>query len=198
MRRRSFRTSRSARQLSRTFWIRNTGVFSLATAALPQNAFLFDPLQMNPSAPDLRADIDRSFTVLAQKFNFSAIMDTSISTGTSESIVAYFGIFQAGRTIANVSPSYSTAQDARTDWMANWMDTYFQANAGAPKRTVGQMTLGQANFRDAAQISIKSKRRLSGNDAIFLGGVFFGQLGTLTGTYNLTMQWSYSALLREG
>lgn len=185
--------------LSRTFWIRNTGLLQNQVAAQPAQMVLFDPLQMNPSATDQRADIARSITVMAIKFNFSAIFDVAVSTGTSESVVGYFGIAKTDRDIAPaVSPSFSAARDARQDWMAAWVDTYFLGNVGAPKRVVGQMTLGQANHTMGCQINIRTKRRMESQDVITLHDVYFGQLGTLTGTYNLTVQWQASILCKEG
>lgn len=194
--RRFHRRSGGGRTKVRTFWIRNTGVLQFGTAGLRSGIVLFDPLQMNPSAADQRADINRNLVVLAQKMNFTTSFTTTVSTGTSLNINAYFGIVRTHRTVGVASPAFSTADDARSDWLDVWMDYFANANT-APATYQSVQTINMTDNGDAMR-TIKSKRVLEAEDVLVLCGVFFGQGGTLTGTYQLTCQWQYSALCRIG
>lgn len=200
MRKRSFHRKSGARNQQRTFWVRNTGTLTAATAALPAFITLFDPLAFAPDPTTARAEINRSFTMLACVFNFTATFFGVVTTGTAGDVDIYMGLSKDDRrAVVAMSPSFSSGDDARADWLNVWMDFAAGGNTGGPKSVVTQQTLGMANTEHQCQRVVRVKRRFESEDVLNFSTVFFGHAGgTMTGSYSLDVSWQLAVLLREG
>jgi len=192
---RSFRRRSQARLAQRMFWVRNTGLINTAAAGTAASVVLFNPLNYLPDPTIQRADIGRNILVVTQHLNYSLTNFATLIGGTSIDFDMYMGVALQDRNLGAFSPAFSTAPDARCDWMDCWMDFFPDANSVAGTRIVSQGTLGIAN-KPGMQRQIKSKRRLRSEDEIRLHMVFFPHTGTATGTYSQVAQWQYSALVK--
>lgn len=190
------RKHHGVRRASRLFWYRQTGGLTNTGGAMgaPNSVVLFDSLQFLPDPINQRADVNDDVTVMHQRFNYCLEYDVTVGGGTSVEFVAYCGIYVADRNAAPQSAAYSTATNARTDWLDSWIDV-MQEPAAVPGTVLSQAT-GQASL--ITQRVLRTKRKVQSEELVWFSVAVFPVLGTAPTTWSTTVQFQHSVLLKKG
>lgn len=193
MRKRSFHRSSHSATKVRTFWVRNTGAFTVTSSAgVSVGSTVFDPLLFLPDPTATRVDINRDVTIKAVHMNWRAQAFLIVGGGTEVEEALYFGVSKIDRNVASRSAAFSAADDARTDWMDCWMDT-------VPVPTAANLMSRASVSPDRALVErfIKTKRKLQSEDLLVISMAKFPFAGTAS-TVSVVVQWQASVLLTLG